>query len=85
MRSRHFLMALGLALAPVSAVSEAHDRTLPDLVMQPNAERVTFEHIDALDLLLDILNHTHRIFQLQRDCQYHTRDMPHVLMEYEIR
>lgn len=40
------LMAIGLA-AP--AFADGHGRTLPPLVMQPNAETVTFEHIDALN------------------------------------
>lgn len=38
--------ALGL---PALALADGHARELPPLVMQPNAERVTFEHIDALN------------------------------------
>lgn len=40
-------MVLGLAAAPVWA--DAHGPALPPLVMQPNAEMVTSEHIAALN------------------------------------
>ncbi|MEM9710472.1 MAG: nuclear transport factor 2 family protein [Pseudomonadota bacterium] len=36
-------------LAPLPALADAHARTLPPLVLQPNAELVTFEHIEALN------------------------------------
>lgn len=38
-----------LGLWATASFSESHGRDLPPLVMQPNAERVTFEHIDALN------------------------------------
>ena len=38
-----------LGLSPLAAFADGHAKTLPPLVMQPNAERVTFEHIDALN------------------------------------
>lgn len=43
------LIAFVLSLAPLTAFADGHARELPPLVMQPNAERVTFEHIDALN------------------------------------
>lgn len=43
-------MAAALLVAStVGALADGHAKTLPPLVMQPNAERVTFEHIDALN------------------------------------
>jgi len=45
-----FATAAALFLAStVGAMADGHAKTLPPLVMQPNAERVTFEHIDALN------------------------------------
>ena len=41
--------ALATAIAASSAFADGHAKELPPLVMQPNAERVTFEHIDALN------------------------------------
>ena len=38
-----------LVASTVGAFAEGHAKELPPLVMQPNAERVTFEHIDALN------------------------------------
>lgn len=38
-----------LALAPLAALAEGHGNTLPPYVTQPNAEMVTFEHIEALN------------------------------------
>ncbi|MEM9344155.1 MAG: nuclear transport factor 2 family protein [Pseudomonadota bacterium] len=38
-----------LLFGPTVAMADSHAKTLPPLVMQPNAERVTFEHIDALN------------------------------------
>lgn len=49
MNIQNLLFAGALMLAPVAAAADAHGKTLPPLVMQPNAERVTFEHIDALN------------------------------------
>lgn len=47
---KHVLTAAALVVASVSgAMAESHAKELPPLVMQPNAERVTFEHIDALN------------------------------------
>ncbi|MCV3273419.1 nuclear transport factor 2 family protein [Roseobacter sinensis] len=43
------LTALAAGLAATAALGEAHDMTLPPLALQPNAEMVTFEHIDALN------------------------------------
>lgn len=40
-------LIFGLAMTPLSA--SEHERTLPPLQLQPNAEMVTFEHIDALN------------------------------------
>lgn len=42
------LLALTLT-APTVAMADMASGTLPQLKMQPNAERVTFEHIDALN------------------------------------
>ena len=42
------IAALILASA-TGAIADGHAKELPPLVMQPNAERVTFEHIDALN------------------------------------
>ena len=39
----------GLAVLPFTAAAEGHGNVLPDLVLQPNAELVTFEHLDALN------------------------------------
>ncbi|MEO9895829.1 MAG: nuclear transport factor 2 family protein [Paracoccaceae bacterium] len=36
-------------LGASSAFADGHAKELPPLVMQPNAERVTFEHVDALN------------------------------------
>ncbi len=36
-------------LAGTAAFGESHEKALPPLVTQPNAEMVTFEHIDALN------------------------------------
>jgi len=36
-------------LTPIVAVAQDDARTLPPLVPQPNAEMVTFEHLDALN------------------------------------
>lgn len=36
-------------LMPAAALAEAHAQELPPLVPQPNAEMVTFEHLDALN------------------------------------
>ncbi|MEM9583052.1 MAG: nuclear transport factor 2 family protein [Pseudomonadota bacterium] len=44
-----FSAFLALGLMTGSALADGHARALPPLVMQPNAERVTFEHIDALN------------------------------------
>ncbi len=45
-----FTTAAALFVAStVGALAESHAKELPPLVMQPNAERVTFEHIDALN------------------------------------
>ncbi len=42
--------AAALLLAgSIGAMAEGHAKVLPPLEMQPNAERVTFEHIDALN------------------------------------
>lgn len=41
--------ALALSSVPMAVFADAHAQTLPPLVMQPNAERVTFEHLDALN------------------------------------
>ncbi|MEO9650300.1 MAG: nuclear transport factor 2 family protein [Roseobacter sp.] len=41
--------AILFVIGATSAIADGHARDLPDLVMQPNAERVTFEHIDALN------------------------------------
>lgn len=49
MTIQKLLAAATLTLAPLSAWADAHSQTLPPLVMQPNAERVTFEHLDALN------------------------------------
>lgn len=38
-----------LGLCATASFADGHGRELPPLVMQPNAERVTFEHIDALN------------------------------------
>jgi len=43
-----FATLAAMALAS-TAFADGHGKTLPPLVMQPNAERVTFEHIDALN------------------------------------
>ena len=45
------LLLLGAALfaAPLSALAESHSPALPAYDLQPNAEMVTFEHIDALN------------------------------------
>jgi len=43
------LTIAGMTLAPVAALAEAHGKVLPPYVTQPNAEMVTFEHIDALN------------------------------------
>ena len=40
---------LALTLSAGAAFADSHAKELPPLVMQPNAERVTFEHIDALN------------------------------------
>ncbi|QMU56992.1 MAG: hypothetical protein GKR98_01515 [Boseongicola sp.] len=49
MKSLKALALAALAATPMQAMAESHARDLPPLVMQPNAERVTFEHIDALN------------------------------------
>ena len=49
MKLLKILACTALAALPLQALADAHARTLPPLVMQPNAERVTFEHIDALN------------------------------------
>ncbi len=49
MRLSKVLACIAFATAPVTALADAHEKVLPPLVMQPNAERVTFEHIDALN------------------------------------
>ncbi len=41
--------AAAVIALPLGAAADSHARELPPLVMQPNAERVTFEHIDALN------------------------------------
>ncbi|MEO0487280.1 MAG: nuclear transport factor 2 family protein [Pseudomonadota bacterium] len=38
-----------LCAMALPVLADGHARELPPLVMQPNAERVTFEHIDALN------------------------------------
>lgn len=38
-----------VGLCATASLADGHGRELPPLVMQPNAERVTFEHIDALN------------------------------------
>ena len=43
------LAATALALLAGPVLADSHGKTLPPLVMQPNAEMVTFEHIDALN------------------------------------
>lgn len=43
------LLTLVIGLFPFAATADSHARELPPLVMQPNAERVTFEHLDALN------------------------------------
>lgn len=43
------LALAAFAAAPLSAVADSHARALPPLVLQPNAELVTFEHIEALN------------------------------------
>ncbi|MEM9318936.1 MAG: nuclear transport factor 2 family protein [Pseudomonadota bacterium] len=44
-----FSLALATAAMPLSAWADGHELTLPPYVTQPNAEMVTFEHIDALN------------------------------------
>ncbi|MEM8630754.1 MAG: nuclear transport factor 2 family protein [Pseudomonadota bacterium] len=39
----------GLALSPMAAAADGHGSAMPDLVVQPNAELVTIEHLDALN------------------------------------
>lgn len=39
----------GMILLPIGALAESHESAMPDLVLQPNAEMVTFEHLDALN------------------------------------
>ena len=46
---KHLFSALVLMAGTTGALADGHGRDLPPLVMQPNAERVTFEHIDALN------------------------------------
>ncbi len=47
---KRFMMAAAACLVGATgALADGHARELPPLVMQPNAERVTFEHIDALN------------------------------------
>ncbi|MEM1373683.1 MAG: nuclear transport factor 2 family protein [Pseudomonadota bacterium] len=44
------IVALALAaVLPTSALADGHAKKLPPYVTQPNAEMVTFEHIDALN------------------------------------
>ncbi len=43
------LVSLAALAIGSTAMADGHEKTLPPLVMQPNAERVTFEHIDALN------------------------------------
>jgi len=46
---KKFILGAALAALTTPAFADGHGRELPPLVMQPNAERVTFEHIDALN------------------------------------
>ncbi|WP_341367654.1 nuclear transport factor 2 family protein [Yoonia sp. BS5-3] len=46
---KKFLATLAVTATASGAFADGHARELPPLVMQPNAERVTFEHIDALN------------------------------------
>ncbi len=46
--TKEMLLSLPFALAAGLAAAQ-EVRPLPQLVLQPNAERVTFEHIDALN------------------------------------
>ncbi|MEO1274021.1 MAG: nuclear transport factor 2 family protein [Pseudomonadota bacterium] len=44
------LIAAALIAVPAMAIADGHDaRPLPPLKLQPNAELVTFEHIEALN------------------------------------
>ena len=46
---KKLVLALVFGLAPFGVMADGHTKQLPPLKMQPNAERVTFEHIDALN------------------------------------
>ncbi|MEL6234441.1 MAG: nuclear transport factor 2 family protein [Pseudomonadota bacterium] len=43
------LILAGIGLAATGALADGHERPLPPYVTQPNAEMVTFEHIEALN------------------------------------
>lgn len=49
MKTRMSLTLAALALAPAAALAEGHGRDMPAYVLQPNAELVTMEHLDALN------------------------------------
>lgn len=42
-------LALAATLTAGAVLADGHERALPPYVLQPNAEMVTFEHIDALN------------------------------------
>ncbi|MEM6898045.1 MAG: nuclear transport factor 2 family protein [Pseudomonadota bacterium] len=49
MKTLKSLLFAALAAAPAGAFADAHGKALPPLKLQPNAELVTFEHIEALN------------------------------------
>ncbi|MEL7105679.1 MAG: nuclear transport factor 2 family protein [Pseudomonadota bacterium] len=49
MKTMKVLALAAFVATPMQAVADGHARALPPLVMQPNAEMVTFEHLDALN------------------------------------
>ncbi|MEL6167856.1 MAG: nuclear transport factor 2 family protein [Pseudomonadota bacterium] len=49
MNAFKFLALAAVAASPLPALGDGHARELPPLVLQPNAELVTFEHLDALN------------------------------------
>ncbi|MEL7459593.1 MAG: nuclear transport factor 2 family protein [Pseudomonadota bacterium] len=49
MKTLKVLALAALVATPMQAVADGHARALPPLVIQPNAEMVTFEHLDALN------------------------------------
>lgn len=49
MRPKIGLAVTAFALAPLVSSIESHAQEMPPLVLQPNAELVTYEHLDALN------------------------------------